>query len=75
MDRILKTLRKDLLTRGKFDFNKYITNGVVFITRAKGTYEYYIRPESAEDWRVSTSLIFYHQIARDVEERNRENQY
>jgi hypothetical protein len=31
---------------------------------------HYILPEYADDWRVSTSLIFYQQIARYVSQQN-----
>jgi transposase len=69
---ILSALMRDLLTRGKFDFEKSLRSGMVFISEKEGKVDYYIRPEYSQDWKVSTSLIFYHKIARSIE-RQREN--
>jgi transposase len=75
MASILKTLKKDLRTRGSFDYEKYLRDGIVFVANIKGKYVFYILPEYAEDWRVSTSLIFYREVSRKIEECNCENQY
>jgi transposase len=75
LESILDTLKEDLMTRGDFDFEKYIKNGIVFPALRNDKYDFYIHPEYAEDWKVSTGLIFYYQIAQDVEQRFRENQY
>ena len=75
LQRILDTLKEDLMTRGDFNFEKYITNGIVLAKQIKDKFDFYIHPEYSEDWKVSTSLIFYYQFARDAEQRARENQY
>ena len=66
---ILAVLLQDLLIRGKFDFAQHICSGIVQMSEKEGRVVYYIRPEYSEDWRVSTSLIFYHKIARQVEQQ------
>lgn len=65
--RILALLLKDLLTRGKFNFAQYLRSGIVSMVVKEDKVDYYILPEFSEDWRVSTSLIFYHKIAQSIE--------
>ena len=75
LQRILDTLKKDLMTRGHFDFERTLENRVVFVEQRRNRFDYYILPEYADDWKVSTGLIFYHQFARMAEQNDRENQY
>jgi transposase len=72
---ILDTLKEDLTTRGNFNFEKYLADHIVLLTRRNNKFDFYIHPEFAEDWKVSTALIFYYQISQDAEQRFRENQY
>lgn len=61
---------QDLKTRGRFDFARSLSDGIVHIIEKNGRVNYYILPEYADDWRISTSLIFYQQIARSVSQQN-----
>jgi len=64
LKQILAVLKQDLKTRGRFDFEKNVKSGVVLITERAGRVIYY--PEYSDDWRVSTSLIFFNEIAQAV---------
>lgn len=64
LKQILTALMQDLKTRGRFDFLQAIRSGIVYISEKAGRVNYYILSEYADDWRVSTSLIFYQGMAR-----------
>lgn len=66
LKQILAALMQDLTTRGRFDYARCLRDGIIHIIEKNGRVNYYILPEYAEDWRVSTSLIFYQELARTV---------
>lgn len=70
LKQILTALMQDLKTRGRFDFARSLSDGIIHIIEKNGRVNYYILPEYADDWRISTSLIFYQQIARSVSQQN-----
>lgn len=58
-----------LKTRGRFDFARSLSDGIVHIIEKNWRVNYYILPEYADDWRVSTSLIFYQELARSISQQ------
>jgi len=70
LKQILTALMQDLKTRGRFDFARSLSDGIIHIIEKNGRVNYYILPEYADDWCISTSLIFYQQIARSVSQQN-----
>lgn len=69
LKQILTALMRDLQTRGRFDFAHGLKRGMLHVLKKGDKVTCYILPEYAEDWRVSTSLLFYQEIARSVEQR------
>jgi len=70
LKKILAALMRDLENRGRFDFTHAINSGIVHMVEREGRVNYYILPEYSEDWKVSTSLLFYQEIARTMKKQN-----
>jgi transposase len=66
LKQIFAALMRDLQTRGRFNFAHALSSGMLRVLKKGGKVTYYILPEYAEDWRVSTSLLFYQRILRPV---------
>ncbi len=72
MQEIIRALVDDLKTRGKFDCEQALKDGLVKVERCGSRFVVYFRFPVSETWQASTSMLFYQPVVQSAEKEERE---
>jgi transposase len=67
--KVLVALRRDLCTRGRFDFRDALDAGQVLLVYAFPGFGVYLPPSMPLTWQLETALLFYRQILEVIEQK------